>query len=613
MEQRWGYSGVAMSAVANVPISGLIPYKKWDATNFILIFQNLSWTTYAVASFVVSTPTVRGQAIASSAAGNAYLFNNRIHYGNGSDAKFFDGVVWRDNGVRAPSAAEGAAVTVSAGANDANGLVPCILSGYQFYMAYYNPTTGHIGNRIAIGARLANSATTVDVSFVGLPSMFSVGGNFSAGDSEWNIVLARTGDGAQVPYICVDSGNNRITVPNAATAFTLTSGLIDGTQELPTRNGIIPNICTMFAVVGNYVHACDPASPTVRISGSSLNSSNAATGIFVGQPEQSWAPDDIETFPTVEAVTCLAEVDLEAFVATLTDCAILTDLAGPRVWRGPWPVGAAGARAKTKTHHGFFWLSGDKELCTFVNGLPLVISEEYEAALLSQIGDAYLSTTELVYFRDKARGKDEIRIEAREADGTPTTIIHDFRLMSQRSPFGQGYEAEFLGPLATVFTSAVVRDANKRLQVFVGASNGQIYQQYSGANDSGNEFTSDAIGLVNVGPQRPSVPFIDWYGDGNVVLSIGKTLSTDLASDQFIFEDLTPVDNPGQVVQGYENDFRFRAYLSAPELHHTYLRFRLTSHSADGSLALNIPPHIPLEDYGRIYAFIPSKGGERGV
>lgn len=46
-------------------------------------------------------------------------------------------------------------------------------------------------------------------------------------------------------------------------------------------------------------------------------------------------------------------------------------------------VGCAGARAFCKSGHGFFWLSGEKELCTFINGVPLVVSDEYQVAELS--------------------------------------------------------------------------------------------------------------------------------------------------------------------------------------------------------------------------------------
>src|SRR5205823_2131428 len=138
---------------------------------------------------------------------------------------------------------------------------------------------------------------------------------------------------------------------------------------------------------------------------------------------------------TAEAVTGIAEDDQELFAGTLNDCAILADQNGIPMWKGPWNVGLAGPRAMVKTKpYGFFWLSGQKQLCTFVNGMPTPVSEEYEAGMLALIGDAYLGASELTYFRDALLQKDEIRIEARKADGTPFTIIHDFRLRDAASP-----------------------------------------------------------------------------------------------------------------------------------------------------------------------------------
>lgn len=614
LELRWGYSTVTMSAVTATAASGLFPFRLWNGTKYVLIFQGTTWNLFAVSSGTVTTPTVRGFAVSSSAKGNISVFNNRLHYGNGTDQKFFDGSVWRDSGIRAATAAEAASVSVAAGSTDtSNGLPIAVLSGYQFYMAYYNPTTQHVGNRILVGSRIANTANTVDVNFTTLPQMSTVGGNNSSGDSEWVIVFGRTGDGAQVPYVCTDTSGNWLTAPNTATSYTLAPGTIDGNFELPTRNGIIPSAQTMFAVVGDYIYSADPGSPTIRLSGSALDSRN---GQFMGRPEQSWAGDDIETFPTAESVTGLFEVDLEAFCGTLTDCAILTDLAGVRTWRGPWPVGIAGARAGTKTHHGFFWLSGDKQLCTFQNGLPVSVSEEYEAAELAQIGDSFLSTVELRYIRKPDLAKDEIRIESQKADGTPYTIIHDFRLMDSRSPYGQGYSSQFTGPLGTVFPSAVVRDANSKPQVFACASTGQLYELYSGADDSGSQFTADAISLVNPGPNRPSVPWIDWYGDQSADIQIGRTLQTSLAigaPDGANFEDLTASDSQ-EIPQGYEQDFRFRAKNTGTnEVHHTYFRITLTSHSADGNLTLNSPVHVPLENYGRVYAILPAVEEGRGI
>src|SRR2546430_14975006 len=49
----------------------------------------------------VTTPATRGAAVASSAKGAGYFANNRFHYGNGTDQKWFDGTTWRDNGIPA--------------------------------------------------------------------------------------------------------------------------------------------------------------------------------------------------------------------------------------------------------------------------------------------------------------------------------------------------------------------------------------------------------------------------------------------------------------------------------------------------------------------------------
>jgi len=95
---------------------------------------------------------------------------------------------------------------------------------------------------------------------------------------------------------------------------------------------------------------------------------------------------------------------------------------------------------------------------------------------------------------------------------------------------------------------------------------------------------------------------------------VQKSLKASLdANSEFAFVPVTPTDDVPESVQGYEDSFLYRAQLgdSGVDLLKTYLRFQLTSHSGDGSLALNSPPHVPLEDYGRIYEVIPSVGQAR--
>jgi hypothetical protein len=301
----------------------------------------------------------------------------------------------------------------------------------------------------------------------------------------------------------------------------------------------------------------------------------------------------------------------ELFVATQNDCAVLSDVLGALLWRGPWNIGAAGKRAQAETPYGLYWITGDKQLATFKEGVPTVISSEYERALLSQVGGAFLAQTECSYFRDPSSGADVLVIKARDANGNPLQVLHDFSLADERSEGGQGYESIYVGQLASDYTLVSVRDANREGRLWAGAANGQFYQLFDGANDGGAEFTADYIALLNCGQERLSIPWLDWVGDQKVQVAVGKTLRTSLATGSPFNPEVLVAAEAAEAVSGEENNFQYRAKLKNPECNHVYLRFQLTSHSVDGSLTLNSPPHMPIEDYGRIYAIYPALGAGR--
>jgi hypothetical protein len=809
-ELRYGYSTVSMSIATSAAIHSLFPYRTWDGTKYVLFMQGTLLNVLNTGTGVVTTPTVLGDPVASSAKGMGYFANNRFHYGNGTDQKWFDASVWRNNGLRSLTAAEiqniiivegvrefkateastvtltapaggtfpadnftghliyvaifdvsnneigpatisvgtgrvkvalndkitvanlpdfstlngnwvkliggtadngnvawfftntstaitsctrsGVTVTVispahglssgnvvmlsgttnfdaayvitvtdvntflvtlsyAAGANTTGGTVKRIVkasnaqtsvdvlgptqdtsyqmnqdrgfaasafptqttnSGYQFYASIYNPNGGgHAGNRVAIGGRAWQPNYRSNWRLGNLPDL-------TGSDPEWTILIGRTGDGAVVPYVIADSGLNWQFAPPGEDTIVISDAGIDGQHEMPTRNGIIPSQCNMFCVAGDFCYAADTGSPFLRRSGD-LSQATERGNTFVGRPEQSWAPNDIDTFPTAEACTGMFEIDQEVFMGTQHSTALSVNLAGIQQWTGPFDVGIAGRRAGTKAGtYGFFWISGDKQLCTFEQGVPIPISDEYELAELSQIGDQFLSQVEITYYRSVAIAKDELRIEGQKADGTPYTIIHDFKLRESRSApgsfYGQGYASQFLGPLSSVFTVGQIRDSDGALQIYAGATNGQLFQLYSGADDVGSQYTADCILLLNGGPDRPDVPFLDFYGDANILITVGRNLETSLAPlAAFPFVPPNTTFSGSDPVVGSENDFRFRVSLVPPEVQRLYLRFQLTSHSADGNLDLNSPPHVPLEDYGRLYEFIPSIGDEREI
>lgn len=498
-------------------------------------------------------------------------------------------------------------------ANQALGLAATSTSlanpGYQFYASIYNRTGGqHVGNRLAFGPRFT-LATRSNIRIFGLPDLTGT-------DSEWEILIGRTGDGAEVPYVIIDNAGNFANVrgPQAA-AYLMNQASFDGTKEMPLNNDVIPAGLNMFCTPGDHIQGAQTGLPTVHISGSELDSNN---GDFVGDWAQAWSAGDIETFPTAQGLTGCMEVEGEGFYGTKNHGAILSDITGERLWRGPWyGAGMAGIRSWCDTPYGNFWVTGHKQVATLINGIPAPVSDEYEAALLSRIGDSFLSQTEMFHVYDASKRISHILIKCLDSNGLPFEVIHDFRIRDARSPQGQGYEFSYSAPLATDFTLVKTRNSTGLEVLWAGSSAGQLYELHSGATDAGTEYSADALFMVNAGPNRPTVPTFRWYGDQRVIVSAGKTMDSTLdASQSTDLTQLTPVASGAIATSGGEKDFHYEASLSGlngPEIKNVFLRLQLTSHSADGNLDLNSPPHIPLESYGRVYVSQALVGRGRGA
>jgi len=505
--------------------------------------------------------------------------------------------------------------------------------GYLFYASIYNLVTGHVGNRTQIGFRLNNTADVASIVFSGCP-IFT--------DSEWVLLLGRTGDGAEIPYAIIDQYANWQFVPNGQATFTLFPYGIDGNSELPSRNypppgtldcnyqySLLPGGATQNPpIIGTFGsawvesdHCCGTlaGSPTIYRSGSALD---MREGTFVGLPEQSWDPTDIETFPTGNPVVAGHGYQQESWCFSMEDCGILMELNGETSWQGPYNVGAAGQHAWARGWQNLpFWVTGEKQLATVslggwqqmagmtstANAGPILISGEYEAALLAQIGDAYLSQTEVCYIRKPVEMIEVLRIKCFDVNGNPFTIIHDFNLRDEKSPYGQAYEEIFVGILGSAFTQEAIRDQNEKPQVIAGGSDGNLYLLYSGGNDNGTQFTAQALRLVNMGPQRTAAKFLEWYGDRNAQWYITKKLNSTFNIMQM--DNLTQ-ESPEEV-QGQDGDSRWSVVIPKPEMVHAYILLQLTSHSADGTTALSVPPHMPVEMYGRIWLVAPQLGAAR--
>lgn len=506
--------------------------------------------------------------------------------------------------------------------------------GYQLYASIYNLVTGHVGNRIPLGFRINNNVTIASFFLAGCPTL---------ADTEWVILLGRTSDGAELPYAIVDQNANWQFIPYGKLTYTLIPVAIDGNSELPSRNypppgtldynyqlALLPGGAAQNPpVTGTFArawvesdHCCGviDGQPTIYRSGSAQD---MREGQFVGLPEQSWDPADLETFPTGQPITSGHGYQQESWAYSSEDSGILMELAGETQWQGPFNEGACGQHAWTRGWKNMpFWVSGRKQLCTIsqggyeqmagmmqtTSGGPIPISDEYEAALLAQIGDAYLPQTEVVYIRIPSKRVDVLRIKALDSNGNPFTIIHDFNIRDERSPYGQAYQENFMGPLQSNFTQAAVRDGNSIAQIVAGGSDGNLYLLYSGGADQGLAFFGQALGLVYIGPQRTAVKFIEWYGDSTLQIFVSKSLAIPFDPIQM---NALCADAPDPV-QGEEGNNHWIVDMKGqPEMIHAYVLLKLASHQQDGNTNLNTPPHIPVENYGRVWLVAPQLGASR--
>jgi hypothetical protein len=601
LQLRYGYSVAAMSTTTAGAIHSMVGYEFLNAgvkERHIVFAQGTVLKRWKLSDGTVAIPTVRGTAIASASKWSFAFALSKLYAFNGTDKKFFDGTIWRDIGLRPLTGGEVIATIVAVG-NPSGSAVPASAiggtqPGYQFYASIYNPTTGDVGNCVKIGARVVPGVAS-QINITQLT-------NIAAIDGEWRLLIGRTEDGGEIPYVVADPAGNWLVVGSGVTAVTITQSGIDTDSPLPQRSDQ-PLAFNKVARVGDRFYASVPNDYRVYRSGSPIDAQNSK---FVGNFPSCWSRNDVESFPTGEDVTSLQEYGFEAWCFSLQSLAILTELNGGFDWKGPWDgAGCPSQEGFTKTAYGPVWLNTQKQLCTMTQDGPVPISDEYEAALLSRIGDQFLGSVQVAWERDAKKRLDRVVVKALDANGSPFQVYHDFKLRSEAFPWdGKGYDGAYLGQLATDYWMVAAKDANGVMRLWAGGANGQIYQLSNGVNDAGAEFTADAVTLLNAGTTRPKMDYIEWYGDTNASWSIAQTLDATLGT-------FVSLDALKEAVPGGANDFQYRAALPEPEIKHVYVRVQLTSNGAK-TLDLNDPPHVPLENYGRIWMISPLLGPGRG-
>jgi hypothetical protein len=297
---RDGYTAVTMNSVAAGSAHSLIGYKVLGGDRYLIFVQGTTIKVLNLRTGDVTIPTELMDSVAGTGRWSWYLANNRLHGTNGTDRKFLmlNGGTWnlRNIGIRPPTSGEAAAVVVSDGGVHAGGVPASTVGGaqpgYQFYIAFWNRVTGAIGTRFKVGARILFTGSDHDVTLTGLPIHPY---------TEVDILIGRTGDGAEVPYAVTDASANWIYVPHGTTTVTITTPGIDGAAELPFRNAQPPVTLSAVARAGDYVYGIVSDGPWIYRTQSGVDNLDLISNDnppSIGRPEQCWPADNLETFPT---------------------------------------------------------------------------------------------------------------------------------------------------------------------------------------------------------------------------------------------------------------------------------------------------------------------------
>lgn len=602
LQLRHGYTKPTFqtSQPDSSPIHSAGYFELHDGTQFNIFSQGIKIRLYAYnTGSIFDVPgTVAGPPMSNANKWNGVFADNIFMLGNGDDRKFFDGDRIRDIGL--PSPATNSTITVSYSTASTGTWQTTSFLGYQLFMCLYNPTTGAVGNRVPIGNRLTVTVPNGVVNISGLPDI-------SLQNGEWVRLIGRTGDNGLVPNALVDASGTFVVIGNAFTTGTIVSPTTDPESELPTRNDLPPRFDKISYALGRacVIDEDDPSG--IRYS---ETMADVPSGLFVGDPRQSWPRASKIFFPTGERCRSIHNVGNDHWVWTRNHVGILSEfqatdssLGRPILqWQGIFVGGIANHRAFAQTKYGPFWVSAERQLMTRAESGPIPVSTLYDAALLARIAD--LESIEVAYLLDPEKDIDCLYIVGNDAQGAQVIIVHDF------GAGGIGREHLYNTRISTFVRNpnqiVSARDTAGKMRLWGGIDGGVFGQFEDGDDDAGATYSADCVMMYNGGPKNPTLGAIEWFGDSQVDITITQDLRLTLP-------DLDDLDSLESVLED-ENTSLWRAQVEE-KAQYMLLRFQLDSHAGeDGTLARSSPiPGIPLETYGRIYMTRPEIGMGREI
>jgi hypothetical protein len=254
MELRYGFTTVTMTgSTSATSYHSVIPYTQFTnagvETPFLLLGQGTQLRVMNISTGAVTVLSPRGAALAATAGFNSYLGNGKIHFGNGTDQKWFDGTTVRDNGLRSLTAAEVANVVLSFGLGEfstsANATISVSASGtagsftattgngFLFYVSQFEAISNELGpSTTNAGSGRVTVAATNKVTLSNLPVTASSSVK----------LISRTGDSLAAAGFCTTTSTAITSCSRSGTTLTVVSP----THGLSTGDVVVLSGTTNF-------------------------------------------------------------------------------------------------------------------------------------------------------------------------------------------------------------------------------------------------------------------------------------------------------------------------------------------------------------------------------
>jgi len=527
-----------------------------------------------------------------------------------------------------------------------------ITTSVTIHIGLYNATTGHYSNTYDCGTLTASGGA--GYIRINRASSVNYATHGSTETAELFYVAYATLDGFQVPYLILKSDlSGPLTTAVGSTYFDLNVSastdngwVLDLTKRAPYNNYPPRQMSATWYTNGRTYgilyefydqpgYTAPPYVTPFAITDKDMASvcwseaeGSSRTQDFVGDPLQSWPPNNISPVPSGERPLAgtAAPNNIDSIVWTATHTFLLTEQAdGIHEWtciadsHGLYNVSNAGLKLFKKTRHGIMWVTQRKQIAIYKGGEDIeIVSQDYDPLLKGQ------TPTNSAYFYDPVNFVD--RFQVYWSNGS---VIHDFHTGGYLTTEPHEVRAGAMIATTTGDTYLVIAAGTLNAAMGFFAIEGlpdqsyaiprvdQLFTGTSGQTTSTNELP-EGIWLGNWEDfedilQRKEMQYIHLLGDGALSSTLsGYPMRTEFFSDfsAAVAIGSGTIVNPAKEAQSL-TDRLYIYKISNP--HHRWwkINLRMRSHYADGGGIYFADPStegdLSTNFYGSIMAMLFSK------